>query len=63
MTVGCHSRRCQVASKYCPVTATIIGVDLMPIKPIPRVITHAEDITGSRIRQLLLKDLNGQKVR
>ncbi len=34
----------------------------MPIKPIPNVITHAEDITGGKVRQLLQKDLKGQKV-
>ena len=57
------SRRLQVASKYSPVSCTIIGVDLMPIKPIPNVITHTEDITGGKVRQLLQKDLKGQKVR
>jgi AdoMet-dependent rRNA methyltransferase SPB1 len=45
------------------VSCTIIGVDLMPIKPIPNVITHTEDITGGKVRQLLQKDLKGQKVR
>ncbi len=52
-----------MASKYSPVSCTIVGVDLMPIRPIPNVITHTEDITGGKVRQLLLKDLNGLKVR
>ena len=61
--VSCGCCRLQVASKYSPVSCTIIGVDLMPIKPIPNVITHTEDITGGKVRQLLQKDLKGQKVR
>ena len=43
-------------------SCTIVGVDLMPIRAIPNVITHAEDITGGKVRQLLQKDLAGQKV-
>ena len=63
LLVRVESRRLQVASKYAPVSCTIVGVDLMPIRAIPNVITHAEDITGSKVRQLLQKDLNGSKVR
>ncbi|KAG1833910.1 Spb1 C-terminal domain-containing protein [Suillus variegatus] len=33
----------QVASKYMPTNSVIVGVDLVPIKPIPRVVTFAAD--------------------
>jgi AdoMet-dependent rRNA methyltransferase SPB1 len=32
-----------------------IGIDLVPIKPIPGVITYAEDITSPRCLQLVKK--------
>lgn len=45
----------QVASKNMPPNSVIVGIDLVPIKPIPRCITIAEDITTDvckrRIRQ------------
>ncbi|EJT99884.1 FtsJ-domain-containing protein [Dacryopinax primogenitus] len=47
----------QVASKYMPVNSVIVGVDLVPIKAIPRVITHAADITTPRCRTLLRESL------
>ncbi|KDQ19937.1 hypothetical protein BOTBODRAFT_62314 [Botryobasidium botryosum FD-172 SS1] len=40
----------QVASKYMPTGSLIIGVDLVPIKPIPRVISFPADITTSQCR-------------
>jgi hypothetical protein len=61
LKLPCRVSRLQVAAKYAPMTCTIVGVDLVPIRPIPNVITHAEDITGGRVRQLLQKDLNSQK--
>jgi AdoMet-dependent rRNA methyltransferase SPB1 len=53
----------QVAAKYMPSASTIVGVDLMPIKPIRGVITHTEDITTPACRALLKRDLAGKKVR
>lgn len=40
----------QVASKYCISGSLICGVDLVPIKPIPNVITFVEDITTEKCR-------------
>ncbi|KAG8905611.1 AdoMet-dependent rRNA methyltransferase spb1 [Tulasnella sp. 403] len=43
----------QVASKEMPVGSLILGCDLVPIKPIPRVTTFTCDITTSQCRQLI----------
>ena len=43
----------QVASKYMPANSLIVGVDLVPIKPIPRTITFAEDINSYKCRDQL----------
>ncbi|KZT55508.1 FtsJ-domain-containing protein [Calocera cornea HHB12733] len=47
----------QVASKYMPVSSIIVGIDLVPIKPIPKVITYAADITTPRCRTLIRDSL------
>ncbi|KAF8078517.1 Spb1 C-terminal domain-containing protein [Lyophyllum atratum] len=51
----------QVASKYMPANSIIVGVDLVPIKPIPRVITFASDITTPQCRNLIRGELKDWK--
>ncbi|KAH9265500.1 ribosomal RNA large subunit methyltransferase J [Batrachochytrium salamandrivorans] len=52
----------QVASKYMPKPSLIIGLDLVPIKPIPGVITHVEDITTPKCRATIKAELKNWKV-
>lgn len=51
----------QVATKYMPPNSIIVGVDLVPIKPIPRVITFAEDITTDKCRKRLRDEIKDWK--
>ncbi|KZT75162.1 hypothetical protein DAEQUDRAFT_748241 [Daedalea quercina L-15889] len=51
----------QVASKYMPPNSVIVGVDLVPIKPIPRVVTFASDITTPQCRNLIRGELKDWK--
>lgn len=41
---------CQVAAETMPTNSMIVGVDLAPIKPIPRTITFQSDITTDKCR-------------
>ncbi|KAJ1993997.1 AdoMet-dependent rRNA methyltransferase spb1 [Coemansia spiralis] len=51
----------QVAQKYMPVNSLILGVDLVPIKPIPSVITFAEDILTDKCRNRLRQEMKTWK--
>ncbi|KAF7720302.1 AdoMet-dependent rRNA methyltransferase spb1 [Penicillium ucsense] len=44
---------CQVAAECMPAQSIIIGVDLAPIKPIPRTITFQSDITTEKCRSTI----------
>ncbi|KAF1962231.1 hypothetical protein CC80DRAFT_499636 [Byssothecium circinans] len=52
---------CQVASEVMPANALIIGVDLAPIKPIPRCITFQSDITTDKCRATIRQHLKTWK--
>lgn len=51
----------QVASKYMPANSVIVGVDLVSIKPIPRVVTFTADITTPQCRNLIRNELKDWK--
>lgn len=51
----------QVASKYMPQDSVIVGVDLAPIKAIPRVATFVEDITTPVCRTKLRAEVKDWK--
>lgn len=52
---------CQVAAEAMPAQSIIVGVDLAPIKPIPRVITVQSDITTDQCRSSIRRHLKTWK--
>lgn len=50
---------CQVAAKYMPVGSIILGIDLLPIRPIRNVKTIVSDITTSECRKIVTSELQG----
>ncbi|EDN06019.1 hypothetical protein HCAG_02622 [Histoplasma mississippiense (nom. inval.)] len=52
---------CQVAAECMPSQSLIIGVDLAPIKPIPKVITFQSDITTDKCRATIRQHLKSWK--
>jgi AdoMet-dependent rRNA methyltransferase SPB1 len=50
-----------VAAEVMPVNSLIVGVDLSPIKPIPRVITFQSDITTDKCRATIRQHLKTWK--
>ncbi|WEW60987.1 AdoMet-dependent rRNA methyltransferase spb1 [Emydomyces testavorans] len=52
---------CQVAAECMPTESLIVGVDLSPIKPIPRVITFQSDITTDKCRATIRQHLKTWK--
>ncbi|KAL4890225.1 Spb1 C-terminal domain-containing protein [Aspergillus ambiguus] len=52
---------CQVAAECMPAQSIIVGVDLAPIKPIPRVISFQSDITTEKCRATIRQHLKTWK--
>ena len=52
---------CQVAAETMPPPSLIVGVDLIPIKPIPRAITFQSDITTDKCRATIRQYLKTRK--
>ena len=52
----------QVASSAMPLGSLIVGVDLVPIKPIRGAKTFVEDITSAKCRQLIKRECAGQLI-
>lgn len=55
-----------IIGKFLPITISafhnnVIGVDLVPIKPIPRVVTFASDITTPQCRNLIRAEVKDWK--
>jgi AdoMet-dependent rRNA methyltransferase SPB1 len=52
----------QVARKYAPTSAVVIGVDLVPIQPIRGCVALQADITTAQCRALLQREMRDWKV-
>ncbi|TMW64196.1 hypothetical protein Poli38472_012818 [Pythium oligandrum] len=53
---------CQVAAKYMPASSIIIGIDLLPIRPIRGVKTFQCDITTAKCRQIIKQETQNWQV-
>lgn len=53
---------CQVASNLCPMNSLIVGVDIVPMKPLPKCILFQSDITTEDCRSKLRGHLKTWKV-
>jgi AdoMet-dependent rRNA methyltransferase SPB1 len=51
----------QVTERYAPQKAVIIGVDIVPIKPIPRCVTLVQDIRTDQCRTAIRQELKDWK--
>lgn len=54
--------RLQVCAKFMPVSSIIIGVDLLPIRPITGVIGFQGDITSSQTKSRIRKELANREL-
>lgn len=61
LTLSVAQSWCQVAAECMPAQSIILGVDLAPIKPIPRVITFQSDITTDKCRSIIRQHLKHWK--
>ncbi|RYH16568.1 RlmE family RNA methyltransferase [archaeon] len=52
---------CQVAAKFMPGGSIVLGVDLLPIRPIRGVKTFVGDITTASTRKAIMAELQGHK--
>ena len=52
----------QVAREALPRDSTIVALDILPIKPIPGVVTHIADITTDKAHSLIRQTMSGSKV-
>lgn len=50
----------QVAVKYLPVNHLVVGVDLVPIRPIRGATSIVADITTDKCKKLIEKESNGR---
>ncbi|XP_002122891.2 pre-rRNA 2'-O-ribose RNA methyltransferase FTSJ3 [Ciona intestinalis] len=52
----------QVASEHMPMSSIIVGVDLVPIRAVPKCVTFQDDITKESCRTQLKRELHKWKV-